>query len=253
MAAAKLFDPKSDAPFALSRSKVELFRECPRCFYLDRRLGIGRPAGFPFNLNSAVDALLKKEFDGYRAKGEPHPLMTQAGLNAVPHRHPELETWRSNFKGVRTLHERTNLELFGAIDDLWRDLDSGELIVADYKATSKAGEVTLDAEWQDGYRRQMEFYQWLLRQRGEKVARRGWFVYCNGRRDRPAFDQKLEFTIRMLPHEGDDGWVEGTLGAIRETLTAAGPPEPDAECEYCHYASRAGRFSDKRRVMGDEA
>jgi hypothetical protein len=57
MAAAKLFDPRSDKPFALSRSKVELFIDCPRCFYLDRRLGIGRPPGFPFNLNSAVDAL----------------------------------------------------------------------------------------------------------------------------------------------------------------------------------------------------
>jgi len=44
MAAKKLFDPKSDKPFALSRSKVELFMDCPRCFYLDRRLGIARPA-----------------------------------------------------------------------------------------------------------------------------------------------------------------------------------------------------------------
>ena len=133
MAAAKLFDPKSDKPFPLSRTKVELFVDCPRCFYLDRRLGIGRPAGFPFNLNSAVDELLKREFDEYRRKGEAHPLMAQAGINAVPHAHPELEAWRSNFKGVRALHERTNLELFGAIDDLWRDLESGELIVADYE------------------------------------------------------------------------------------------------------------------------
>ena len=37
MAARKLFDPASDQPFALSRSKVELFQNCPRCFYLDRR------------------------------------------------------------------------------------------------------------------------------------------------------------------------------------------------------------------------
>ena len=66
MAARKLFDPESDKPFALSRSKVELFMDCPRCFYLDRRLGIARPAGFPFNLNPAVDALLKTEFRGCR-------------------------------------------------------------------------------------------------------------------------------------------------------------------------------------------
>ena len=176
MAKKRLFDPDVRTPFPLSRTKVDLFLECPRCFYLDRRLGISRPAGFPFNLNSAVDALLKKEFDAYRARGEPHPYMREAGLNAIPHAHPQLDAWRANFRGVRTVHEQSGLELFGAIDDLWRDLGTGELIVADYKATSKDAEVTLDADWQDGYKRQMEFYQWLIRRQGLSVAKRGWFV-----------------------------------------------------------------------------
>lgn len=235
----KLFDPSSTKPFALSRSKVELFRDCARCFYLDRRLGVGRPAGFPFNLNSAVDELLKREFDDYRAKGKTHPLMAEAGINAVPHTHPELETWRSNFKGVRTLHERTNLELFGAIDDLWRDLDSDELIVADYKSTSKATEVTIDEPWQISYKRQLEFYQWLLRAQGYKVSRRGWFVYCNGRRDLPAFNRRIEFTIRLLPYDGDDSWVDETLMAIHTVLTAPKPPKQREGCEYCSYTARA--------------
>jgi hypothetical protein len=106
MPKAKLFSPESDTPYALSRSKVELF------------------------MDSAVDALLKTEFDTYRMKGEPHPLMVEAGLNAVPHEDANLAAWRNNFRGVRALHEASNLEVFGAIDDLWRDLDSGELMVA---------------------------------------------------------------------------------------------------------------------------
>jgi len=68
-----LFDPSSKEPFKVSRSKLELFIECPRCFYLDRRLVVGRPPGYSFSLNSAVDALLKKEFDFHRAKQTPHP------------------------------------------------------------------------------------------------------------------------------------------------------------------------------------
>jgi hypothetical protein len=238
MAKKRLFDPDIRTPFPLSRTKVDLFLECPRCFYLDRRLGIARPAGFPFNLNSAVDALLKKEFDAYRARGEPHPYMREAGLNAVPHAHPQLDAWRANFKGVRSVHEASGLELYGAIDDLWRDLDSGELIVADYKATSKDAEVTLDAEWQDGYKRQMEFYQWLLRRQGLSVAKRGWFVYANGRKDLERFDNRLEFRMKLIPYEGDDAWVEGTLAAIRETLRAPKPPQVTADCEYCAFAGR---------------
>jgi CRISPR/Cas system-associated exonuclease Cas4 (RecB family) len=239
MPRAKLYDPAATAPYALSRSKVELFMNCPRCFYLDRRLGISRPSGFPFNLNSAVDTLLKNEFDGYRAEGATHPLMAQAGINAIPHAHPMLGTWRNNFKGVRTTHEATNLELFGAIDDLWHDVESGELIVVDYKATSKAAEVSLDAAWQDSYKRQMEFYQWLLRRQGLNVSARGWFVYCNGRRDLPAFDAKLEFRIKLIPYDGDDGWVENTLHKIRDTLHADTPPAQNWRCEYCAFARKA--------------
>jgi CRISPR/Cas system-associated exonuclease Cas4 (RecB family) len=239
MPAAKLFSPESSTPFALSRSKVELFMDCPRCFYLDRRLGISRPAGFPFNLNSAVDALLKSEFDTYRKTGEPHPLMVAAGLNAVPHAHPQLDSWRSNFKGVRTLHAGSNLEAFGAIDDLWRDLDTGELMVVDYKSTSKASEVNIDAAWQISYKRQMEFYQWLLRQNGHVVSRRGWFVYCNARRDLPSFDHKLVFNIKLIPYDGDDRWVEDTLLQIRETLSAARAPALNRNCEYCMFAAKS--------------
>jgi hypothetical protein len=165
--------------------------------------------------------------------------MAGAGLNAVPHAHPQLDTWRSNFKGVRTVHEPTRFELSGAIDDLWRDLGIGELIVADYKSTSKAGEVGIDADWQDSYKRQLEFYQWLLRRQGLKVSSQGWFVYCNGRRDLPAFDARLEFRIKLIPYLGNDGWVEGTLREIRETLSAAAPPAPAEECEYCDYVAQA--------------
>lgn len=239
MPKAKLYSPESNTPYALSRTKVELFMNCPRCFYLDRRLGIPRPAGFPFNLNSAVDTLLKTEFDVYRTSGEPHPLMVKAGLKAVPHAHEHLDSWRNNFRGVRTIHAASNLEVYGAIDDLWRDLESDELMVVDYKSTSKNSEVNIDAAWQISYKRQMEFYQWLLRQQGQAVSRRGWFVYCNGRRDLPSFENRLEFSIKLIPYDGDDGWVEGTLLKIRQTLSADEPPPMNGRCEYCDFAAKA--------------
>jgi len=50
---------------------------------------------------------------------------------------------------------------------------------------------------------------------------------------------RLEFRIRMIPYEGDDAWVEETLGAILATLRAPQPPAPSDECEYCAYVARA--------------
>src|SRR5260370_1436931 len=132
-----IFDPTSTEPFRVSRSKIDLFLNCPLCFYLDCRLGVGRPPGYPFSLNSAVDALLKTEFDLHRAKKRPHPLMNAYGLrDVIPYDHEDLSLWRSNFKGITYVHEPTNLLITGAIDDIWLH-GKDELIIVDYKATSK--------------------------------------------------------------------------------------------------------------------
>jgi CRISPR/Cas system-associated exonuclease Cas4 (RecB family) len=239
-----LFDPASAQPFKLSRTKLENFIKCPRCFYLDRRLGVDQPAGFPFNLNSAVDTLLKKEFDTYRIKGEAHPWMKELGINAVPFRHPELEKWRENFTGIQFHHEPSNFLLFGAIDDLWQTPE-GELIVVDYKATSKEAEVTLDSAWQDGYKRQMEIYQWLFRKNGFKVLDTGYFVYTNGRRDRAGFFDRLEFKTVLIPYLGNSGWVDEALVEARECLASEEPPPPGPDCEFCRYRFMAREVEEK--------
>ena len=138
-----LCDPDANEPFKLSRSKIDLFLQCPRCFYLDRRSGVGRPPGFPFALNSAVDHLLKKEFDIHRAANTKHPLMEKYGIDAVPAPHKNLNEWRHNFTGVGHLHAPTNFYVFGAIDDLWIN-SAGEYMVVDYKATAKEEEINAD-------------------------------------------------------------------------------------------------------------
>ena len=153
------YNPNKDDYYKISRSKVDFFLNCKRCFYLDRRLNVKRPPGFPFNLNSAVDNLLKKEFDYYRKKKESHPYIEKLGLNAIPFQHKEIENWRNNFKGVIYPHDKLKLHLFGAVDDIWVNLDTDELIVVDYKYTSKNNEINLDADWQIGYKRQMEFWK----------------------------------------------------------------------------------------------
>lgn len=52
---------------------------------------------------------------------------------------------------MQFLHEETNFKVTGAVDDLWID-DAGVIFVVDYKATSKVGEVNINAEWQIGYK-----------------------------------------------------------------------------------------------------
>jgi CRISPR/Cas system-associated exonuclease Cas4 (RecB family) len=227
------------APFKVSRSKIELFMQCKRCFWLDVRLKVKRPEGPPFNINKAIDELFKKEFDSYRAKAEPHPLMVEYKVQAVPFTHEKLNEWRENFVGVQALHEPTNLMVFGAVDDIWVN-DAGELIVVDYKATAKDRDVSINSEWQISYKRQMEVYQWLLRQNGFAVNPTGYFVYTNGRMDLEGFYDRVEFRTKIIPYTGDDSWVDPTLKKMKKCMEgdmpAVGKSAMGGECEFCAYA-----------------
>jgi CRISPR/Cas system-associated exonuclease Cas4 (RecB family) len=233
------YKPGQTEAFKVSRSKIELFTQCQRCFWLDVRLKIKRPNSPPFNINKTIDELFKKEFDVHRAAGTPHPIMADNQVKAVPYAHKDLDIWRYNFTGVVALHEPTNLHVFGAIDDVWVN-DEGELIVVDYKATSKDKEVSIDSDWQISYKRQLEVYQWLLRQNGFDVSDTGYFVYANARKDVDGFADKLEFKTRLIPYTGKDAWVEPTLKEMKACMDGNIPPVGDSimggACEFCTYA-----------------
>ena len=226
----------------LSRSKIDLFHECPRCFYLDNKLGTKRPSWPSFNLNIAVDELFKKEFDVHRAAGTPHPIMQQYNIDAVPFQHADMDEWRDNFAGVATVHKPTNLTVCGAIDDIWVQ-PNGTLIVVDYKSTSKTERIEQlgDSPWEQQYTRQLGVYRWLLEQQGFAVAEKGYLVYANADKDLDAFDNKLIFETTVVEVEAVTEWIEASLTAIKECLEADVIPPIGRQCEHCPYREAAGK------------
>ncbi len=215
----------------LSRSKLELFMECPRCFWLYVGKGIGRPPGFPFTINNAIDFLLKQEFDKHRADGTAHYLIKREGIDAVPFMHDDIDKWRHNFTGIQHMHEKSGFLVFGAVDDIWCD-SKEHLIVVDYKASGAA-----KGELYDSYKRQMEVYQWLLRRNGFKVNDCGYFVYARVDKDKGFADGNLKFTIDLQSYVGDDSWVEGMIMKARKCLDEP-IPVADPECDYCSYRAK---------------
>jgi len=241
----KLYEPGSTAPYPLSRSKIDLFLNCPRCFYLDQRHGVGRVSGPPFTINSAIDALLKREFDTHREAGTVPRVLADAGLDYVPFKHAKIDDWRNFRRGVHALHAETMFDVYGALDDVWQDPATSEIIVADYKATAKASDVGIDADWQISYKRQVELYQWLLRANDFEVSETAWFVYANGDVSAQAFGAQMDFKISLIPYAGDTTWVEPTLRKIKETLEADPPPEALESCPWCKYTKKVSELARK--------
>tara|TARA_X000000950_G_scaffold269024_1_gene347192 strand:- start:158 stop:427 length:270 start_codon:yes stop_codon:yes gene_type:complete len=89
----------------------------------------------------------------------------------------------------------------------------------------------------------MEFYQYLLRNNGFKVSDTGYFVYCNGIRQKERFDEKLDFEIYLLDYMGNDGWIEKTLSSLIQTIKSERIPSYTKSCEYCEYQVNTKEFN----------
>lgn len=233
------YNPLSDKPYKLSRSRIDNYLNCPRCFYMHERKGIKAPSGPTLSLNNAVDNLYKNEFDIYRKEKKAHPLMQKHNLNCIPYDHEKLPEWRNAFKGIQWHDKETNFLLFGGIDDVWINTDD-ELHIVDYKATAKKTfNPNFDTGWEVCYKRQIEIYQWLFRKNGFDVQNIGYFVYCNGIKENVLFNNELKFKVKIIPHKGDDSWLDKTVKEIYQVLNSEEIPEPSPNCEYCRYVKKA--------------
>lgn len=239
-------------PLQVSRYKIELFTDCPRCFYREVVHGVARPRSKALRLNNAVDFLLKREFDAYRRAGAPHPLMIQSKVNAVPLDDPRLGVWRDYpGDGLRAVHGPTNIEVCGFVDDIWVAADGG-LIVVDYKATApKPNERRWPPKVWDAWRHQVFVYQWLLRANGLRVEDLAYFVHAEGDIDAAGLDSSLRFELSLLSCDCSGERLEPTLYAIREVLSdktspEAGPGFDGKGCEWCSFLSRADEADEGR-------
>ncbi len=146
----------------ISRLAIEQMFECPCCFDNNRALKINSPASYSLNINNAIDRGAKAVYDKHRGK-DVHPAIAKFGITAVPFLHKDMSKWQDNFCGLMCEIEGTDYTLTGAIDDIWYEKDTNRLFIVDTKATAKPGEVTLDADWHIGYKRQVAIYQYILR------------------------------------------------------------------------------------------
>ena len=226
-----------------SRSTVEKSLSCPLCCIYDHRHKC-RPFSLPFTLNSAVDNLCKNEFDHYRAKQEPHPLFVEHGIDAVPFQHEKIDEWRTNFTGIRHIDEVAGYNFGGAVDDVWQK-PNGDLIVADVKATSKKAfswDEIKDYPYAQGYKRQLEMYQWLFRKNGFSVANEAYLVYFNGLKNEAMFNQELKFELHVVKLECNADWVEEAVLNTKTLLETPGLPAPGADCDHCKYVRDRSRI-----------
>ena len=231
------YQPDNPQPYLLGRGRMDNFIKCEACFWMDRVKGI-KFKGMPgFTLNAETDALLKMDFDKHRKLQTPHPFMVKNGLeHLVPFGHEDFQLWTKAMQfGLQTLHKPTNIILGGGLDDVWQNKDTEQLHVIEYKSTAtKKTPITLEGNWKESYKRQVEAYQWILRQNGFDVSDTSYFVYVNGYTEsqqgflsdtKGGTKGNIEFEVDLIVYEANDDWVEDVLFKIKECFHSEVCPE----------------------------
>ena len=126
------------------------------------------------------------------------------------------------------------------MDDVWFNTKTGQVHLVDYKSTSQksAGKIiTLDDWWKASYKRQMDFYIWVMKRQGIETSNIGYFLYCDGDRftDKPFLNDKnatMEFKISLIAYESNLSWVEPTLRKIKALLDAPNCPGHTKHCDH---------------------
>mgnify|MGYP001274777849 CR=1 FL=1 len=238
------YHPDSDKPFKLSRSKIELFYNCPRCFYREVRLGLRQPPMPSWAINSAVDALLKKEMDFCRQEDRPHGIFKENNLDIKPFHHQDIEKWQNPFTGIQFMDEKHNFLLYGGVDDIMVNTDN-QLVVVDFKATAKTADILSPSDVYnngDPYKRQLEIYSWLLQKNDFDVSSNGYLLYYNGDASKPHLGKEMHFRRTLVSFDLDTEWISPMISDMHACLQSDKMPDASPNCEECLYLKTASEI-----------
>lgn len=243
-----IYKPNQTDDFKISRGKFSTFITCPRCFYLDRVKGLAEPGMPGWTLNETTDLLLKKEFDECREKQIPHRLFHKYGLDhVVPFKHESMDDWRDSLtKGLMIRYEDTNIILSGGVDDIWFDTKKEELIVVDYKSQASNNPVEtesyLNSPYHEGYKIQMDFYNYLLNKMRYKTFHTSYFLVVNANRNANGFHGKMEFSETLIPYIHDISWIDEQVKNMINCLNSDEIPKSHISCENCAYSRERAKI-----------
>ena len=155
----------------LSPSSISVFKECPRCFWVEQNEKVKRPRGIFPSLPGGMDLVIKKYFDHYRGSLPPElagkvegSLFADADI---------LAKWRNWRTGLRYKDEKTGAELFGALDDAL-EISDNLFTPLDYKTRGSAPQEGASEKY---YQHQLDAYAFLLAENKYPAADFAYLVY----------------------------------------------------------------------------
>jgi len=229
----------SEKAIQLSPNSLNLYLECPHCFWLDKNAGIKRPPPYPYALNSTVDALLKEEFDSYRAKKLIHPLLLENNIKAHLFENQKLlNQWRNNLAGIRYFDQELKATIFGAVDDVL-EFEDGKIAPLDYKSTgSRVSKIY------DRFQLQLDTYTFLMEKNGFQTPRKGYLAFYIVDKNK-GFIDRLPFRKEIVEIDTNPSDIYEIFKDAVDCLRKDSPPPHSSDCQYKKWLDGAEKFNNK--------
>lgn len=211
---------------SLSASTLNLYFECPRCFWLKIKEKINRPSGPVSTLPSGVDYTLKNYFDFWRQKNELPPLLRGVLPGKLLPDQAQVSWLRS--KSLATVNQELGIKLIGMLDDALI-LEDETIVPLDIKTRGFPLK-----EIPSVYEFQMSVYTYLLQKNQVKTKNLSYLVFWYLDHKNMDLDHPLDFKIAVEEIKTEPEKIDEVLKEIKEILADQIPP-PSPNCVFCQY------------------
>lgn len=219
----ELFDTPSalQGPFVkLSPSSLNLYLDCPRCFWLYLNKNLKRPSIPVATITTGLDRVVKEYFDQYRLKEILPPILEGKVRGKLIRDFPK-KGWL-DYKDTKL-----NAQLGGYLDECL-DLGGNFFAALDHKTRGSKPDNTHRA-----HQFQMDAYTFLLEHNGFPTKKTAFLVYYIPRKF--ALGQDIEFEIYVSevktdPQKAQNVFYEA-VGVLRKPMPLSGK-----ECIFCQWA-----------------
>lgn len=213
----------------LSPSTLNLFLECPLCFWMQFNKGIRHPETIFPSLPSGMDRVLKAHFDSYREKGLLPPELSELDGMKLFDKIELLKVWRNNLKGISYEDKKVGAILRGAVDDML--VDGEKLVVLDFKTRG----FPLKEDTHKSYQEQLNIYTYLLEKNGFDAEHYAYLLFyypniVNG-------DGSVLFNRKLVKMKTSPSDAEKLFHSAVKLLQNDEPPKEADDCGHCRFVS----------------
>ena len=222
---------QSNQTIYLSPSKLNLFQDCLRCFWLHMVKGIRRPETPGSTLPRGMDDLIKVYFDKYRKLGKLPPEIEGKVKGMLLPDQDLLNEWRKTSKNSspRFFDKKLNAYLFGGLDECF--VEGDYYIPVDYKTRG----YDLKENSTSFFQTQLDTYTFLLEAEGFKTLKFAYLIYYIPYEVKEKGETSFRVEVHKIETDPARAYkiFKQAAACLRATIPKAHP-----KCKFCRWGEK---------------